>query len=220
LNFEFSHFELFRVGDLLQTLNSVLVADYLDGVGLRLAAGNQLELCLVAEVLEFLAGRPADIHSLDVAGVEVVSGLGGVAGKFAMEFAEVAQAHLVACEQEFLETRHGIGQDASDGTFGEWAVVLCDVVAELVERELLVHLGHAIGFGAASLCADVGFLGAGLCAHDGNGVVNHFFCFWGVKGVNGVIAHFVRWGVKDNSFGALVVSSLTPFHSFIFFNSS
>ncbi len=164
--------------ELFKSLNSVRVLDGLYGVVLCLAAGHELEGGFAAQVLELLTGRPADVHRLDVAGAEFFSGLGGGAGKFAMEFAEVAQAHLVACEQEFLETRDSIGQDARDSTLRERAVVLGDVIAELFERHLLAVLRHAIGLGVR----DVGFFCAGLGAHNGNGVINHNFLVLGVSG--------------------------------------
>jgi len=170
----FSHFfifSLFRVGDLLQTLNSVLIPDDLDGVGLRLAAGNELELSVLTEVLELLAGRPGDVHSLDVVGVEVVSRLGGVAGQFHTEGAEVAQLNPVAAEELLAQTVYGVGQDALDGALRERRVVVCDVLAELVERELLVHLSRSVGHRAHGVV--ISLLGTGLLTCDVDAVVDH-----------------------------------------------
>jgi len=169
LNFEFSHFELFRARDLLKSLNSVLVADYLDGVGLCLAAGNQLELSVFAEVLKALTGIPADVYGLDVCGGEVVSRLGGVAAELVVEGAERAEVDAVAGKQLLAKASHRVGQDALDGTLREGRVVLGDVLTELVERQFVVNLGGSIGLGVG----DVGLLGARLAAGDVDTVVNH-----------------------------------------------
>ena len=167
----FSFFSLFRVGDLLQTLNSVLVADYLDGVGLRLAAGNQLELSVFAEVLKALTGTPADVYGLDVCGGEVVSRLGGVAAELVVEGAERAEVDAVAGKQLLAKASHRVGQDALDGTLRERRVVFGDVLTELVERQLLVNLRCAIGLGVG----DVGLLRSRLGAGNVDTVVNHGF---------------------------------------------
>ena len=171
MNFEFSHFELFRARDLLKSLNSVLVADYLDGVGLRLARWNELEGGFAAQVLELLTGRPADVHGLDVCGGEVVSRLGGVAAELVVEGAERAEVDAVAGKQLLAKASHRVGQDALDGTLREGRVVVGDVLTELVERQLLVNLRCAIGLGVG----DVGLLGARLAAGNVDTVVNHSF---------------------------------------------
>ena len=49
-----------------------------------------------------------------------------------------------------------------------------NVLAEIVEIEFVVNLCGAVSLGAASLCANVGLLDAGLRAHDANRVVDHF----------------------------------------------
>ena len=195
----FSHFlifSLFRVGGLLQTmsfardlsrseklelarlfsclfeaLNSILIPDDLDGVGLRLAARNELELSVLTEVLELLAGRPGDVHCLDVVGVEVVSRLGRRAGEFHAESAEVAQLNPVAAEELLAQAVYGVGQDALDGALRERRVVVCDVLAELVERELLVHLSRSVGHRAHGVV--ISLLGTGLLTCDVDTVVNH-----------------------------------------------
>ena len=157
--------------ELFKSLNSVLVADYLDGIALSLAAGNELEGGFAAEVLELLARCPADVDALDVVGGEVVGGLGSLGGEFYMEVSEVAQLHLVACEELFLQTGDGVGQDALDGTLGEGRVVVCDVLTELVEAEDFVNLRGSIGLGLGN----VSLLRSGLGAHNAKRVVNHGF---------------------------------------------
>jgi len=175
LNFEFSHFELFRVGDLLQTLNSVRVLDDFDGVVLHLAGRNELELSLVAEVPEILARIPADVHGLDVGCTEFLSRFCAFATKFHTEAAEFAEADDVASKKLFAETTDHVGNDAADCAFGERGVVVGHVLDELVVGEFGVSLGGAISLGAAGFCANVGLLRAGLRAHNTDGIVNHFF---------------------------------------------
>ena len=123
------------------------------------------------EVLELLAGRPCDVHCLDVVGVEVVSRLGGVAGQFHAESAEVAQLNPVAAEELLAQTVYGVGQDALDGALRERRVVVCNVLAELVERELLVHLSRSVGHRAHGVV--ISLLGTGLLTCDVDTVVNH-----------------------------------------------
>ena len=175
LNFEFSHFELFRVGDLLQTLNSVGVLDDFDGVVLHLARGNELELSHVAEVAEVLAGIPADVHGLDVACAEFLSGFCAFAAEFHTEASEFAKADDVASKKLLAETTDHVGDDTADGTLGEGRVVIRHVLDKLVVGEFGVGLGGAISLGTASFCANVGLLRAGLRAHNANTVVNHGF---------------------------------------------
>jgi len=163
------------VGDLFQTLNSVCVLDDLDGVVLHLAAGNELELGLVAEVAEVLARIPADVHGLDVRCTEFLSGVCALAAKFHTEAAEFAEADNVAGEELLTKTADHVGNDAADGTLGERRVVVGHVLDELVVGELGVSLCGTISLGAAGLCANVGLLCAGLRAHDTDGIVNHDF---------------------------------------------
>jgi len=158
---------------LLQTLNRVGVLDDLDGVVLHLATGNELELRLVAEVAEVLAGRPADVHGLDVGCTELLSRFCAFAAEFHTEAAEFAQADDVAGEELLAETTDHVGDDTADGTLREGRVVVGHVLDELVVGEFGVSLCGTISLGAARFCANVGLLRAGLRAHDANRVVNH-----------------------------------------------
>ena len=159
---------------LLQTLNSIRVLDDFDGVALHLAAGNKLELGLVAEVAEVLAGIPADVHGLDVACAEFLGGVCAFATKFHTETAKFAKADDVAGQELFAEATNHVGDDAADGAFGKRGVVIRHVLDELVVGEFGVSLSGTISLGAAGLCADVGLLRAGLRAHDTDGIVDHF----------------------------------------------
>ena len=161
---------------LLQTLNSIRVLDDLDGVVLHLAAGNELELSLVAEVAEVLAGIPADVHGLDVAGTEFLGGFCAFAAEFNTEAAEFTEADHVAGEELLTETANHVGDDTADGAFGKRRVVVGHVLYELVVGEFGVSLCGAVGFGSAGLCANVGLLCARLRAHDTDGIVDHGFC--------------------------------------------
>ena len=158
---------------LLQALNRVGVLDDLDGVALHLAAGNELELGLVAEVAEVLARIPADVHGLDVACAEFLSRFCAFAAKFHTETAEFTEADNVASEELFAETTDHVGDDAADGTLGKRRVVVGHVLDELVVSEFGVSLCGTVSLGAAGLCANVGLLCAGLRAHDANRVVDH-----------------------------------------------
>ena len=99
-------------GFLLQPLNRVFVLDDLDGVGLCEAGRNELEGGLAAEVLELLAGFPADVDLLDVLGGELIDGASAFCLKFAVERAEVAELHLLALEHHLAEAGNGVGVDA------------------------------------------------------------------------------------------------------------
>ena len=162
-------FNLFRAGDLLQSLNRFLVLDDIDGVGLCGAAGDEVELCFVAEVLELLAGRPADVDLLDVGGAEVLGLLLSLGGEFDMEVAQFAEFHLVAGEQLFAQAIDGLRDDGGDVGSVVGAAVAGDVLCELVEVEHFMNLCGAVGLGFG----DVLLLRSGSRGHDANAVVNH-----------------------------------------------
>ena len=154
---------------LFESLNGFCVLDNLDVVGLGCTAWYELEVGILAEVLELLAWCPADVDFLDVGSGEVLCGDGSFAGQFNVEGSEVAQPYLVACKQLLTHTSHCIGQDTFYGTFREGAVVVCNVLTEIIKTEHFVNLRSAIGLGLGN----VGLLSSGLCAHNCNTVVNH-----------------------------------------------
>ena len=158
---------------LLEPLNSVRVLDDLDGIALHLATGNKLELGIFAEVLEVLAGGPADIHGLDVGCAEVLGGLCAFAAEFYAEASEFTQIDDIAGEELLAEATNHVGKDATDGALGEGGVVVGHVLDELVVGQLGVGLCGTVSLGTARLCADVGLLDAWLRAHNANTVVNH-----------------------------------------------
>ena len=150
-------------------MDGVFVADDFDGVGLCLSAGHELEGGLAAEVPEELAGLPADVDSLDVAGVEVVGGLGTLALESSLEVAEVAELDAFAFEQEFLQAVDGLGEEPDDVASAIDAAVVGDVAGEVVDVNIATALSHAIGLGFL----DVGFLSAGFRTQDCDTVINH-----------------------------------------------
>ena len=74
---------------LLKPLNRVFVLNDLDGIGLCDAAWNKLELGIVAEVLEALAGSPAHIDLLDILGIELVRDACALGLEFSVEGAKI-----------------------------------------------------------------------------------------------------------------------------------
>ena len=70
-------------------MNRVLVLDDLDGVGLGDEAWDELELGILTEVLEALAGSPAHIDLLDVVGIELVRGACALGLEFSVEGAKI-----------------------------------------------------------------------------------------------------------------------------------
>ena len=155
--------------ELFEPLNGVRILDDLDGIVLCFAVGDELEGGIVAEVLEALAGSPADVHCLDVLGREVVCSDGTLGLEFDAEVAHVAQLDAVASEELLAKTSHCIGQDALDCALRERRVVVGDVLAEVVEGELLVNLRRAVSL----RLGDVRFQCSGLRAHNTNRIVNH-----------------------------------------------
>ena len=151
-------------------MNSVGVLDDLDGVCGELARGDELELGVLLHVLEVLAGRPADVHGLDVGGGEVLGGDGGFAVELDVELAQFAEADAVAGEELLADAVNHVGDDAADGALGERRVVVGDVGDELVEGELVVYLSGAERHGGVALC---GLFGSGLLGTDVDAVVNH-----------------------------------------------
>ena len=127
----------------------------LEGCGLGLARGGLLELGVAAQVLEALAGLVVDIHVLDVLGGEVLLGEGALAGDAGGEGAEGTEDDLVALENELTHAYAELCEDADDGTLGEHAVVVGDVVGELFgaheARELQVAVGLAGLFGVEGI---------------------------------------------------------------------
>jgi len=158
---------------LLEPLNSVRVLDDLDGIALHLATGNELELGVFAEVLEVLAGRPADVHGLDVGSAELFGGLCAFAAELDAEASEFTETDDIAGQELLAEATDHVGENTTDGALGERGVVVGHVLYELVVGELGVSLCGTISLGAAGLCADVGLLCAWLRAHNANTVVNH-----------------------------------------------
>ena len=161
------HFTLFRARDLLESLNSVRVLDDLDSVGCELAAGNQLELGYLTEVLavELKALAPYDVDLLDVIDGEILGGdcaFGGEAGAKGSHF---AQRHAVAFEDELLEAEDCLGEDSCDVAVVIDTAVVGDVLCELGQAEILTDLSDA-----KCLCgiALLGLLRSGLLAPDAN----------------------------------------------------
>ena len=152
-------------------MNRLFVLDFLHGIGLCLAGGDEVEGCLLTEVFEVIAGTPAHVDGLDVLCGEYVGGDGSLRGEFGVEAAQRAEAHLVAAKQKLADTAGRVFEDTLDGARGERAVVFGDVLHELVEVEHLAHLCGAVGL----RLGDVLFLCSGLGAHDGDSVVNHSF---------------------------------------------
>jgi len=172
-NYYFSLFTFHFKAWLFQALNGVLILDDLYCALLACAGGDELELCLVAEVLEPLAGNPFHIDLLDVGGGEGIGGLGSLGVEFGVEASEFSEVDFLAFENQLMETIDGLGDDGSDVCAVVGAAVVGDVLGELLEVEDLAHLrgGISLGFG------DVFLLGAGLGTHDDDTVVNHGF--WG-----------------------------------------
>ena len=150
-------------------MDGFLVLDFLDGFGLSLAGGHELEGGFAAEVLELLAGIPADIDGLDVGGGEGVGSCCALALDASLEVAEVAEADALAFEQEFAQAADSEGEQADDVALLIDAAVVGDVLGEGVDVNALLGLNHAVSLGFY----DVGLLGAGLGAHDRDTVVNH-----------------------------------------------
>ena len=150
-------------------MNRIRILDDLDGVGLLLALGHELEGGVVAEVPEVLAGTPADVDGLDVLGGEVVCGDGAFGLEFGMERAEFSEGDLVACEHHFAEAVDGLSEDGCHVASVVGASVVGDVLGELVEVEALVDLADAVSL----RLGDVSLECAGLGAHDGDRVLNH-----------------------------------------------
>ena len=94
---------------LLQTLNSILIPDYFDGVALCFSRRHELECCFVSEVFEKLAGEPIDIHCLDVVGVEVVGCFCRFRAEFDAESAEVSENYAVSSEELLFEAGYCVG---------------------------------------------------------------------------------------------------------------
>ena len=151
-------------------MDGLFIPYHFDGFGLGLATGYEVELGDAAEVLELQAGSPADVHGLDLLGVELVGGVCAFASEFHTERAEVAQIDLVACQELFLETSDCISQDALHSALGEGRVVVGDVLAEVVQIEALVNLSRSVGLGGVSLLR---LLRARFARKDGDSIVNH-----------------------------------------------
>ena len=157
------------MGSLLETLNGFGVLDDLDVVHLSGAAGDEVELGFAAEVLEAFARNPGGLHLEDVQGAEILGGNGSFGLELDVECAEVAEVHLVACEELFADASHGVGQHALDTALREGGVVVGDVLAEVVEGEDFVNLCGSVGLGLG----DVGLFRSGLGAHNCDTVINH-----------------------------------------------
>ena len=191
------HSFIFRGWSLLQSLNGLFVLDDVDGVGLCGAAGHELELCVLAEALEGLAGRPADVDVLDAGGVEVLGLLLAFGGEFDVEAAEFSERHLVAGEHHLAEAIDGLGDDGGDVGAVVGAAVAGDVFSELAEVEFLVDLRSAVGLGFG----DVLLLRSGRGGHDANAVGNHGFSFfrelkWELKWeINGELTRLRSWPI-------------------------
>ena len=156
-------------GLLLQAVNGIRVLDNLDSVDLLAALGNEVEIGLAAKILESFARTPSRIHFLDVSSGEIFGGDSAFGLEFYVEISEVTEFYLVASEELLADTCHGIGQNALDTTLGEGAVVVGDVLTEIIEREDFVNLSASVSLGFG----DVGFQGSGLRAHNGNRIVDH-----------------------------------------------
>ena len=156
-------------GFLLEAVDGLFVLDFLDDIGQCLAGGYKLEGGLVSEVLEVLAGFPADVDGLDVGCGEGVGGHSPFGLDAWLEVAKVAEADALSFEQEFTEAADGEGEQADDVALLIDASVVGDVLCKGVDVNGLFGLCHAVSLGLG----DVLLLGAGLGAHDCDTVVNH-----------------------------------------------
>ena len=150
-------------------MDSIRVLDDLDGVGLLRALRNEFELGIGAEILEELAGTPADVDGLDVVGGKVLGGDCALGLEFGMERAEVSERDLVTGEHHLAEAVDGLGEDGCHVAAVVGATVVGDVLSELDQVEAFVDLADTISlrFGDVSLeCA-------GLSAHNGDRVLDH-----------------------------------------------
>ena len=136
----------------------------LEGSGLGLARGGLLELGIAAEVLEGLAGVVVHAHRLDVLGRELLLRLGAFGGDGGSEGADFTQVHLIALQDQFAHAHAQLREDADDGALGEHAVVLGDVLGELVDVDDAGELQVGI-----SLLSLFGLHGVG---HHGRTVLN------------------------------------------------
>jgi len=117
----------------------------LEGCGLGLARGGLLEFRVAAQVLEALAGQVVDVHVLDVLGGEGVLGEGSLTGDAGGEGAEGTEDDLVALQDELTHAYAELCEDADDGALGEHAVVVGDVVGELLGAHEACELQVAVG---------------------------------------------------------------------------
>ena len=163
------HFSLSRA--LFEPLNRVLVLDDLDCALLCSAGGYELEGGFVAEVLEVLAGCPADVHLLDVGGGEGIGRLGAFGVELHVEAAELPEVDLVAKEHLFAQAVDGFGEHGCDVGTVVGAAVVGDVFGELVDAEDFVYLSGAVGLGLG----DVLLLRTRSGGHDDDTVVDHDF---------------------------------------------
>ena len=159
-------------GVLLESLNRVRILDDLDGVLSELAAGNQLELSYLTEILavELNGFAPNDVDLLDVIDGEILGGdcaFGGEAGAKGSHFSE---GHAVAFEDKLLQTENCLGENCGDVAVVIDTAVVGDVLCELGQGEILANLSDAKCSGCVAL---LGFLRAGLLGFDGNTVINH-----------------------------------------------
>ena len=154
-------------GVLLESLNRVRILDDLDGVLSELAAGDEVELSHLAEVLavELKALAPYDVDLLDVIDGEILGGdcsFGGEAGAKGSHF---AKRYAVAFEDELLQAENCLGEDSGDVAVVIDTAVVGDVLCELSQREILSHLCLAVSHCCIALLC---LLGSGLLAFDGN----------------------------------------------------
>ena len=126
--------------------------------GLCGAGDGALELSIAAQVLEAAAVGEVDVELLDVAGGELVLGLGTGGADAGGEGAEVSEVDLVALDEHLADALAHLYDDAYDGALGENAVVLGDVLGELIYVDVAGELKHCVG-----LLGLVGLLG--VCAH-------------------------------------------------------
>ena len=83
-----------------------------DGGTLLVSVGNDVEHGVLLQVLEALARYPHHVHLLHAdVGVVLASSLRALALQGDVELAELAQLHLLSCQEHFSEALHRLAED-------------------------------------------------------------------------------------------------------------